>query len=98
MEFDRGYVSPYFITDTDRMEVVIEKPYILIYDRKISAAADIVPILEKLLQMGKREFVIIAEDIDGEALATLVLNRIRGVWTALAVNCLLYTSPSPRDS
>ncbi len=85
MEFDRGYVSPYFITDTDRMEVVIEKPYILIYDRKISAAADIVPILEKLLQMGKREFVIIAEDIDGEALATLVLNRIRGVWTALAV-------------
>jgi len=67
------------------MEVVLDKPYILIYDRKISAASDIVPILEKLLQMGKREFVIIAEDIDGEALATLVLNRIRGVWTALAV-------------
>jgi len=85
MEFDRGYISPYFITDADRMEVVLDKPYILIYDRKISAASDIVPILEKLLQMGKREFVIIAEDIDGEALATLVLNRIRGVWTALAV-------------
>ncbi len=85
MQFDRGYISPYFITDAEHMESVISEPYILIYDKKISAAQDIVPILEKLVQIGKRELVIIAEDIDGEALATLVLNKLRGMLNVLAV-------------
>ncbi|MBI2845081.1 MAG: chaperonin GroEL, partial [Chloroflexi bacterium] len=85
MQLDRGYISPYFITDPERMEAVIEDPYILITDKKISVATDIVPILEKLAQIGKREIVVIAEDVDGEALATLVLNKLRGVFTALAV-------------
>ena len=85
MQFDRGYISAYFVTDTEHMESVIAEPYILIYDKKISAAADIVPLLEKLVQIGKRELVIIAEDIDGEALATLVLNKLRGMLNVLAV-------------
>jgi chaperonin GroEL len=85
MQFDRGYISAYFITDSEHMEAVISEPYILIYDKKISAAADIVPILEKLVQIGKRDLVIIAEDIDGEALATLVLNKLRGMLNVLAV-------------
>jgi chaperonin GroEL len=85
MQFDRGYISPYFITDSEHMEAVIPEPYILIYDKKISAAADIVPLLEKLVQIGKRDLVIIAEDIDGEALATLVLNKLRGMLNVLAV-------------
>lgn len=85
MQFDRGYLSPYFITDSEAMEAVIEEPYLLIHDKKISAAQDIVPILEKLVQMGKRDLVIIAEDIDGEALATLVLNKLRGMLNVLAV-------------
>jgi chaperonin GroEL len=85
MQFDRGYISAYFITDPDHMESVIAEPYILIYDKKISAAQDIVPLLEKLVQIGKRELVIIAEDIDGEALATLVLNKLRGMLNVLAV-------------
>ncbi len=85
MQFDRGYLSPYFITDPEAMESQIEEPYILIHDKKISAAQDIVPVLEKLVQIGKRELVIIAEDIDGEALATLVLNKIRGMLNVLAV-------------
>ena len=85
MQLDRGYISPYFITDPERMECVLEDPYILITDRKISAATDIVPILEKLVQVGKREIVVIAEDVDGEALATLVLNKLRGMFNALAV-------------
>ncbi|NJC95236.1 MAG: chaperonin GroEL [Anaerolineae bacterium] len=85
MQFDRGYLSPYFITSTDKMESVISEPYILINEKKISAAQDIVPILEKLVQIGKRELVIIAEDIDGEALATLVLNKLRGMLNVLAV-------------
>ena len=85
MQFDRGYLSPYFITDTERMEAVIEDPYILIHDKKISAAQDLVPVLEKLVQIGKRNLVIIAEDVDGEALATLVLNKLRGVFNVLAV-------------
>ncbi len=85
MQFDRGYLSPYFITDTERMEAVIEEPYILIHDKKISAAQDLVPALEKLVQIGKRNLVIIAEDVDGEALATLVLNKLRGVFNVLAV-------------
>ncbi len=85
MQFDRGYISPYFITDPEAMEASIESPYILIYDKKISAATDIVPLLEKLVQIGKRELVIIAEDVDGEALATLVLNKLRGMLNVLAV-------------
>jgi len=85
MQFDRGYISPYFVTDSEHMESVIPEPYVLIYDKKISAAADIVPILEKLVQIGKRDLLIIAEDIDGEALATLVLNKIRGMLNVLAV-------------
>ncbi|GER78334.1 MAG: 60 kDa chaperonin 1 [Anaerolineaceae bacterium] len=85
MQFDRGYISAYFITDTEHMESVISEPYILINEKKISAAQDIVPILEKLVQLGKRELVIIAEDIDGEALATLVLNKLRGMLNVLAV-------------
>jgi len=85
MQFDRGYMSAYFITDSEHMESVIAEPYILIYDKKISAAQDIVPLLEKLVQIGKRDLVIIAEDIDGEALATLVLNKLRGMLNVLAV-------------
>src|SRR5512136_516969 len=85
MQFDRGYLSPYFITDPEHMETVIAEPYILVYEKKISAAQDIVPILEKLVQVGKRELVIIAEDVDGEALATLVLNKLRGMFNVLAV-------------
>ena len=85
MQFDRGYISPYFVTDAEHMESIIEDPHILIHDKKISAAADIVPILEKLVQVGKRELVIIAEDIDGEALATLVLNKLRGMLNVVAV-------------
>ncbi|MEA5078959.1 MAG: chaperonin GroEL [Anaerolineaceae bacterium] len=85
MQFDRGYISSYFITDTDKMESIIPDPYILIYDKKISAAQDIVPVLEKLVQTGKRDLVIIAEDIDSEALATLVLNKLRGMLNVLAI-------------
>ncbi len=85
MQFDRGYISPYFITDPEQMEASIEEPYILVHDKKISAAQDIVPVLEKLVQIGRRELVIIAEDIDGEALATLVLNKLRGMLNVVAV-------------
>jgi chaperonin GroEL len=85
MQFDRGYISAYFVSDPENMEAVIEEPYVLIHDKKISAATDIVPILEKLVQIGKRDLVVIAEDIDGEALATLVLNRIRGMLNVVAV-------------
>jgi len=85
MQFDRGYLSPYFITDPESMETVIEGAYLLIHDKKISAAADLVPLLEQLVQSGKRDLVIIAEDVDGEALATLVLNKLRGMLNVLAV-------------
>ncbi len=85
MQLDRGYISPYFITDPERMEASLEDPYLLITDKKISAATDIVPILEKLAQVGRREVIVIAEDVEGEALATLVLNKLRGVFNALAV-------------
>ena len=85
MQFDRGYISPYFVTDPEQMEAVISDPYILIHDKKISAASDIVPLLEKLVQVGKRDLLIIAEDIDGEALATLVLNKLRGMLNVIAV-------------
>jgi len=85
MQFDRGYISPYFVTDAENMEAVIEEPNVLVYDKKVSAASDIVPLLEKLVQVGKRELLIIAEDIDGEALATLVLNKLRGMLNVLAI-------------
>jgi chaperonin GroEL len=84
MEFDRGYISSYFITNADRMETVIEDPYILITDKKISAITDILPVLEKFLQVSKN-LVIVAEDVDGEALATLVVNKLRGTINVLAV-------------
>jgi chaperonin GroEL len=85
MQFDRGYISAYFITDPENMEASISEPYLLIHDKKISAANDIVPVLEKMVQVGRRELVIIAEDVDGEALATLVLNKLRGMINVLAI-------------
>ena len=85
MEFDRGYISAYFVTNTERMIAEIDDPYILITDKKISAVADILPVLEKLLQTGRKDVVLIAEDIEGEALATLVVNRLRGTISVLAV-------------
>ncbi len=84
MQFDRGYISPYMVTDTDKMEAVMEDPYILITDRKISAVADILPVLEQVVKQGK-QLVVIAEDLDGEALATIVVNKLRGTFKALAV-------------
>lgn len=84
MQFDRGYISPYLVTDTDKMEAVLDDPYILITDRKISAIADILPILEQVVKAGK-QLAIIAEDIDGEALTTIVVNKLRGTFKALAV-------------
>jgi chaperonin GroEL len=84
MQFDRGYISPYMITDTDKMEAVLDEPYILITDKKISNIQEILPVLEKVVQQG-RPLVIIAEDVEGEALATLVVNRLRGTFTCVAV-------------
>jgi len=84
MQFDRGYISPYFITNAEKMEAVIEDPYILITDKKISAVADLLPALEKLLQVSKN-LLIIAEDVEGEALATLVVNKLRGTVNVLAI-------------
>ncbi len=85
MQFDRGYISPYFITDAEAMEAVIEDAYILIHDKKISSAQDIIPLMEKMLQRGERNLVVIAENVEGEALATLVLNKLRGTINAMAV-------------
>ncbi|MEK7478204.1 MAG: chaperonin GroEL [Patescibacteria group bacterium] len=85
MQFDKGYVSAYMITDAERMEAEYNDPYILIIDKKISTVKEIVPLLEKLAQGGRKELVIIAEDVDGEALATLVVNKIRGVFNTLAI-------------
>ena len=85
MQVDRGYISPYFITNADRMETVIEDPTIIITDKKISAVSDMLPLLEKLLQVGKKNVVVIAEDVEGEALATLVVNKLRGTLNVLAV-------------
>ena len=84
MQFDRGYISPYFVTDTDKMEAVLENPYILIYDKKLSTMKDLLPILEKALNTGK-PLLILAEDVDGEALATLVVNKLRGSLRIAAV-------------
>ena len=85
MQFDRGYISPYFITNADTAEAVLEDAYVLIYDKKISSAQDLVPLLEKMVQAGRRNLVVVAEDIDGEALATLVLNKLRGVFNVVGV-------------
>ena len=84
MQFDRGYISPYMVTDTDKMEAVLDDPYILITDKKISNIQEILPVLEKIVQQGKK-LLIIAEDIEGEALATLVVNKLRGTFTCIAV-------------
>ena len=122
MRFDKGYISPYFVTDPDRMEAVLDDPYVLLVGSKITAVRDMLAVLEKVMQSGKA-LVIIAEDVEGEALATLVVNKIRGTFKSVAVKapgfgerrkamlqdmailtggqvvtCLLYTSPSPRDS
>jgi chaperonin GroEL len=85
MALDRGYISPYFVTDPESMEASLDNPYLLITDKKISVVSDIVPLLEKLVQVGKRELVVLAEDVDGEALATLVLNKLRGMLNVLAI-------------
>jgi chaperonin GroEL len=85
MQFDRGYISPYFITDAEAMEAVIEDAYILIHDKKISSAQDMIPIMEKLIQRGDRGLVVIAENVEGDALATMVLNKLRGTINALAI-------------
>lgn len=85
LQFDRGYVSPYMVTDAERMESVMEKPYILITDKKVSALAEIMPLLEKMVKSGSKNLVIIADEIEGEALATLVVNKLRGVFNVLAV-------------
>lgn len=84
MQFDRGYVSSYMVTDTDKMEAVLEDPYILITDKKLSSVQDILPVLEQIVQQGKK-LLIIAEDIEGEALATLIVNKLRGTFTCVAV-------------
>ncbi len=91
MEIDRGYISPYFVTNSERMEAALDDPYILITDKKISAVADVLPILEKVLQVSKN-MVVIAEDVDGEALATLVVNKLRGT-----INCLAVKAPGFGD-
>ncbi len=85
LQFDRGYISPYMISDAERMEASYENPYILITDKKITSLNEILPILEKLAQLGKKELVIIAEDIEGDALATLVVNKLRGIFNTLAI-------------
>src|SRR5438067_1005748 len=84
MQFDKGYISPYMVTDATRMEAVLEDPYILITDKKISAIADLLPVLEKVVQSGK-PLLVIAEDVEGEAQATLIVNKLRGTFTAVAV-------------
>jgi chaperonin GroEL len=85
MEFDRGYISSYFVTNTERMIAEVDSPYLLITDKKISSVQDILPVLEKMIQTGRKELVIVAEDVEGEALATLVVNRLRGTINVLAV-------------
>ena len=85
LQFDRGYISPYMVTNAERMESVLEDPYILVTDKKISSINELLPLLEKLVKSGKKELMIIADDVDGEALATLVVNKIRGIFNVLAV-------------
>ena len=84
MRFDKGYISPYFVTDTERMETVLDDPYVLIVNSKVSNLKDLLPVLEKVIQAGK-PLVVIAEDVDGEALAALIVNKIRGTFKSVAV-------------
>ena len=85
LQFDRGYISPYMVSNQEKMEAILEDPYILITDKKISALAEILPILEKIIKSGKKELVILADDVEGDALTTLIVNRLRGIFTALAI-------------
>ena len=85
MQFDRGYISPYFVSDVQRMEAALDEPYVLITDKKISGTTDLLPVLEKLVQTGNRDLLIVAEDVDAEALATLVVNKLRGILNVVAV-------------
>lgn len=85
LQFDRGYISPYMVSNQEKMEAVLEDPYILITDKKIGALAEILPLLEKIIKSGKKELVIIADDVEGDALTTLIVNRLRGIFTALAI-------------
>jgi chaperonin GroEL len=85
MQFDRGYISPYMVTDTEKMEAVLDDPYILLTDRKLSNIHDLLPLLEKIVQRGK-QLLLVAEDVEGEALATLVVNKLRGTFTRIARN------------
>jgi len=85
LQFDRGYISPYMITDAERMEAVLEEPYILVTDKKISSLQEILPVMEKVAQTGKKDLVIIADEVEGDALATLVVNKLRGIFNALAI-------------
>ena len=85
LQFDRGYISPYMVTDAERMEAALENPYILITDKKISSLQEMLPILEKIVQAGKKELVIIADEVEGDALATLLVNKLRGIFNALAI-------------
>ncbi|MDD5098891.1 MAG: chaperonin GroEL [Candidatus Colwellbacteria bacterium] len=85
MQFDRGYISQYMVTDPDKMEAVLDNPYILVTDQKISAIQDLLPLLEKIVASGKKELLIVADDLDGEALTTLVVNKLRGIFTVIAV-------------
>jgi chaperonin GroEL len=85
LQFDRGYISGYMVSNTEKMESVLDNPYILITDKKITSLQEILPILEKIIKMGKKELVIIADDVEGDALATLIVNKLRGIFSALAV-------------
>src|SRR3989339_1628612 len=85
LQFDRGYISHYMVSDSEKMQAIFEDPYILLTDKKIGSLQEILPILEKIIKLGKKELVIIADDVDGDALATLILNRLRGIFSALAV-------------
>src|SRR5437660_11829196 len=85
MQFDRGYISPYFVSDLQRMEASLDEPYVLITDKKISGTGDLIPVLEKLVQTGRKDMLIVAEDVDAEALATLVVNKLRGILNVVAV-------------
>ena len=97
MQFDKGYLSPYMITDADRMEAVLDDPYILIANQKIGAVKDLLPVLEQVIQAGK-PLVIVAEDLEGEALATIVVNKLRGVFTAVAVKAPGLRRPPQADA
>src|SRR3989454_5807757 len=97
MQFDRGYLSPYFVTNPDRMEAALEEPFVLVTDRKITAVQDLLPVLEKVVQQG-RPLLIVAEDVEGEALATLIVNKLRGTFQAVAAKAQGFAAPGKRMS